>query len=382
MTGCRHFSGYKPCGLSENCDSACPHFSIARPYVLIVHLEALGAVLRATTVLPAIKARYPKSHITWVTQAPAQHLLKPNSLIDRVLTTSNEDLLALRALEFDLALVVDKSLKAAGVAQLARSKELRGFFADPKTGAILPANFEANELWELGLSNHKKFFVNKKPETQLITEAMGFSWQRDEYAVELTAQERQLAFKRRAEWSKSGELIIGLNTGCSGVIPYKRWTVDFHRELIAKLAQDQSVKIVLLGGPEDTERNREIAAGLPVMESPTDGGLRDGLTSVEACDIVVSGDSLGMHMGIALRKWVVAWFGPTCAHEIDLYDRGVHILADVPCGPCWKRSCSNPVMCYDQVPMAKVLEAIQKGREWKISSFKPRISATSSSASL
>ena len=47
---------------------------------------------------------------------------------------------------------------------------------------------------------------------------------------------------------------------------------------------------------------------------------------MNACDIVVSGDSLGMHMAIGLKKWVVAWFGPTCHQEIDLYDRGAKFL--------------------------------------------------------
>ena len=49
------------------------------------------------------------------------------------------------------------------------------------------------------------------------------------------------------------------------------------------------------------------------------------------CDVVISGDSLGMHMAIALSKHVVAWFGPTSPQEIDLYDRGVKLLADRLC---------------------------------------------------
>ncbi len=382
MTGCRHFSGYKPCGLNTHCNASCPHVSVARPYILIVHLEALGAVLRATALLPAIKLKYPRSHITWVTQNPAQNLLKPNQLIDRVLTTAPDDQLALKALKFDITLILDKSLKAAGVASLCSSTETRGFMVDRGTGAILPANPEAEELWELGLSNHKKFFVNQKPETQLLTESVGFQWNRAEYSLAISAQENLTAQTRRSEWAPSGETIIGLNTGCSGVITYKRWTVEYHRKLIAELATDPMLKIVLLGGPEDRLRNQEIAEGLAVISSPTNLGLRDGLASVQACDIIISGDSLGMHMGIALKKWVVAWFGPTCAPEIDLYGRGVKLQAAVPCSPCWKRSCSKTTMCYDQVPLNSVLAAIRKGREWKTSSSKQPISETSSLVSL
>ena len=34
-----------------------------------------------------------------------------------------------------------------------------------------------------------------------------------------------------------------------------------------------------------------------------------------------------MHMAIALRKHAVAWFGPTSAPEIDLYNRGVKLVS-------------------------------------------------------
>jgi heptosyltransferase-2 len=153
--------------------------------------------------------------------------------------------------------------------------------------------------------------------------------------------------------------------------------VDAHRRLIASL-KGLGVKIVLLGGPEDRLRNQQIAHGLQVISSPTDQGLRDGLISMDACDIVISGDSLGMHMGIALKKWVVAWFGPTCAHEIDLYDRGAYVLSTAPCSPCWKRSCNKNPMCYDLVDLNELIQGVKKGIQWLMSSSTPRLSVISS----
>lgn len=379
MTNCRFFSGYKPCGKHPQCADSCPHFATASPRILIVHLEALGAVLRATAILPALHRQYPKAHITWVTQAPADQLLKPNALIDRVLTTSANDQLVLRSLEFDLALVADKSLKAAGVLKLTRAQEVRGFIVDSKSGAILPANLEAEELWQIGLSDEKKFRSNQKPETQLLHEALALgAWLRDPYRVELSQDEQTLVERRRRQWSLGLQQIIGINTGCSGVIPYKRFTVSYQRDLVKALQAKFRQPIVLLGGPEDEARNQEIAHGLHVIASPTTLGLRDGICSVAACDVVISGDSLGMHMGIALKKWVVAWFGPTCAQEIDLYDSGEKLIAEVDCGPCWKRSCSKPTMCYDRVPIPAVIDATARGLNWKTSLSKQPFLATSS----
>ncbi len=365
VTGCRHFNGYKPCGKSEICDPLCPHLNVPTVRLLVVHLEALGAVMRSTALLPAMRRKYPGAHITWITQKPAQHLLTENPLIDRLLTTDQDDLLKLSALEFDIAFAVDKGLKTAGVLKLTRADITYGFIVDPQTGAVLPASDAAKELWEIGLSDRRKFFENKKAETQLAHEALELGpWLRDDYVLRLNESERHEAASRKQQWAPQGQTVIGLNTGCSGVIAYKKLTVEKHRELIEALQPVPGLKIVLLGGNEDSDRNRKIAQGLDVILSPTDRGLRDGIISVAACDTVVTGDSLGMHLAIALKKWTVAWFGPTCAHEIDLYDRGVRILTAASCSPCWKRSCERSTMCYDLVSVDEMTKAILEGTPW------------------
>lgn len=360
---CRHFSGYKPCGKSSVCDSSCPAKNIPAVSVLLVHLGALGAVVRSTTLLRAIKRKFPTAMITWVTDAPAHHLLNQHPAIDRVLTTSEADLLQLSALEFECAFVIDKSLKAAGVLQRANVDQVYGFKVHPKNGAILPATMAAEELWSLGLDNHKKFFQNQKPETQLMIEALELGpYQRDDYWLPLSLEEERRSQDRRVGWleTRNKKIVIGLNTGCSAVIPYKKLTIDFHREMICRIQRDfTDAVVVLLGGPEDSERNKAIAEGLPVIASETTSGLRDGLVSVAACDVVITGDSLGMHMAISQKKQVIAWFGPTCAHEIDLFDRGFKVLSQSPCSPCWKRTCEKSIMCYDQVSLEEIVHALK-----------------------
>ncbi len=383
---CRNFSGYKPCSKSDLCErSQCQFYHPVDKHILFVHLEALGAVLRSTSLLVAIKRMFPYSHLTWVTKAPAHRLLHNIPSIDRILTVSAEDLLALSNLRFELAFVLDKSLLAGGVLKQCQVDEVRGFLPN-STGAILPANPEAQELWELGLSNHKKFFVNQKSEQRLCHESLGLGeYRHDEYQVNLDAEESSLANARRKIWSPDGRPVIGINTGCSLNLPAKKLSVEGHKVLIAKILSDerlQDLPIVLLGGPEDMERNIAIARDFPVIVSPTQGGLRDGLVSVQACDLIFSGDSLGMHMAIALKKWVVAWFGPTCPQEIDLYGRGRKIIAKASCSPCWKKACDMKVMCYDQVDFEQVVQALAEGFEWRTSFSKLHFQGTSFSPSL
>ncbi len=340
---------------------------------MIVHLGALGAVVRATSLLSAVKMKYPNSHLTWVTDAPADRILAGHPGIDRVLTSGAEDILKLAALSFDFAFVIDKSLKAVGILKQTQVKKSFGFTADSKNGAIVPASKAATELWELGLSNEQKFFVNNKSEVQLMLEALELmpiqsvrlsidEIRRFEYQMPLNPSEENEVFARNQTWSRNlVQPVIGLNTGCSAVIPYKKLSVQYHRDLILRLKEKGFKNIVLLGGPEDTDRNRQISMGLDVVNSNTEGGLRDGLVSVAACDLVITGDSLGMHMAISQKKYVVAWFGPTCSQEIEFFGRGEAVLTKAGCAPCWKRTCDKSQMCYDQVVVQELLQSLNKG---------------------
>lgn len=362
MQNCRHFNGYKPCGKSASCDALCPEFRAVEKRALVIGLGAMGAVLRATAVLPALVKKHPGVQVTWMTERNTVPLLQNNPLINRVLTCTFEDVLKVEGQRFDLVFVMDKDPRVGGLLNRISWGKLYGFKTHPRYGVIVPAGIEAQELYQIGLSDQKKFYENTKSEIQLITEAFGLRWEKDPYVLQLSKSELLESENRRAKWLGSKAALVGLNTGCSPVIPYKKLTVKGHRRLIKEIQKAlPQVEIVLLGGPEDTERNKQIALGLNVWESPTQAGLRDGLVSVNACDLVFSGDSLGMHMAIALRKWVVAWFGPTCAQEIELYERGEKVITEAGCHPCWKRTCDQSPMCYDHVDLNTVVEAIERG---------------------
>ena len=73
--------------------------------------------------------------------------------------------------------------------------------------------------------------------------------------------------------------------------------------------------------------------------------------------VVVTSDTLGMHLAIALKKKIVALFGPTCPQEIDLYDRGVKLFTSAPCAPCYKQTCPDAV-CMKGIRPGRVLEEI------------------------
>ncbi|MEY4617140.1 MAG: hypothetical protein RJB66_2100 [Pseudomonadota bacterium] len=360
QAGCRFFNGYKPCQKNLTCNTHCPSLDIPEKSILLVHLGAMGAVLRSTALLRMIKRKYPSSFIIWVTEDHSRPLLENNPLVDKVLGLSARDQLILSSMAFDIGFFVDKSAEVAGLQALVNIEQSFGFTTNEKTGAIVPLNSSAQALWELGLDNHKKFFVNQRTELELISEALELPFANDEYLLALREGERDVSDQRRREWSQDGKFkLIGLNTGTSGVLPFKTIPIFIWRDIIARLNQERAFKVVLLGGSSDQERNQIIGSGHSVIQSPTNSGLRDGMCSIAATDVVITADSLGMHMAIALQKKIVAWFGPTCAHEMDLYGRGIKLKSSMACSPCWKRNCDQAQPCCDRIDTHEVVSSVK-----------------------
>lgn len=367
---CRYFNGYKPCVKHSHCNTDCPHLDIPAVSILIVHLGAMGAVLRSTALLHSIKRKYPSSLITWVTEENTKPLLSHNPLIDKVLSLTTRDLLALSGLKFDVGFFIDKSAEISGLIKLTQPLQQFGFTSQSENGAVIPLTNAAEELWELGLNNHKKFFQNQKTEVQLIAEALELPYQRDDYFVPLTVEEKALSQLRRRQWSQEGKkILIGLNTGTSGVIPNKTITIEMWNKIISQLTTKLNTitpnfQLVLLGGgKEDHSRNEIIAQQStmsfhPVLSSPTLKGLRDGFCSVNAMDLVITSDSLGMHMAIAFQKYVIAWFGPTCSQEIELFDRGVKVVSSMACSPCWNRNCLVAEPCNQSLDIEQIVKSV------------------------
>ncbi|MEI8024766.1 MAG: lipopolysaccharide heptosyltransferase family protein [Pseudomonadota bacterium] len=361
-TDCRHFNGYKPCQFKRSCTN-CPYFDQVRTRVVIVSLEAMGAVLRSTVLLKPIKEKYPGVHITWITLPMCSPLLQNNPDIDRIMVLSPKNHAAIQFLEFDVLFSVDKSIEAGALSASIRAEKKYGFGLDT-FGNIVPFSPHAQYQYDVGLNDELKFKINQMTENEQITRSMGLPFKRDEYILDLTREEKILVGERRAAILQGKSGIIGYNTGCSLLFPYKKFTVERGVQVISEWRNRfPDYAVALLGGPEDTSRQESMKSFFlddpMVVNTPTEDGLRSGILWMDTADVVLSGCSLGMHIAIGLKKKVVAWFGVSCIQEVDLYDRGVKIQSDVTCSPCWKKSCTNEPKCFDKVEPTLIGDAVQ-----------------------
>jgi ADP-heptose:LPS heptosyltransferase len=329
--------------------------------ILIVKLAAIGDVLRTTPLLGGLKRVYPQSHITWVVDQIALPLLKNNPQIDRLLPYEFSALLPLEVETFDLIIGLEKEPRGAALASKVKAPEKRGFGLDEK-GNVFPLNEASAYAFFLGLADEVKFYRNQKTYPELIFDIAEIEYRREEYLFHPAPEDLSFAQEFAGKAGvKKGETLIGLNTGAGGVFANKAWTIAGYVKLIAQLEKRPKTRILLLGGPQEKERNRRILrqASKKTIDGGSENTLGQFAALINLCDLVVTGDTTALHLAVGMKKKVVAIFGPTCAQEIELYGRGVKVVTPLSCAPCYRRVCSLSPNCMEAISAEEVMEKIK-----------------------
>lgn len=357
---CALFRGDKPCRARRLC-GGCPEYDPlgAKTKVLILKCRAQGDVLRTTALLPGLERKYPRSHVTWLVDAESVDLLAGNPLVTSVLPLGLEAVLSLEVREFDVLVCLDKEPGITALATKVQAARKFGFGMNVH-GNLAAFNEASSYAVRLGIDDGLKYRTNRKTYQEIAAEVAEVDYARDEYVFELGDEAKRKAREfMKAHGVDPSRPAVGLNTGAGTKFETKQWPLGHYRELIRGLAEELGANVFLLGGPREEALNTALAAGAPprVYNTGNDHDLPDFAGFVSLMNVVVTSDTLGMHLAIALKKKVVALFGPTCPQEIDLYDRGVKIFAGAPCAPCYKQTCLDTV-CMKGIRPGRVLEEV------------------------
>ncbi len=366
---CKNYSGYKPCKPYYNClENGCADPDAAMgTKILIISLDALGNVLDNTPILHAIKRKYPVSTIHWMTMPNAEKIMYYNQFIDKLFLWTDESRMIVRNIEYDIVMNADKSMYACAFANEVNAKKKVGFVLN-EDGKIVPANESAMYSYILGIDDQKKFRENKRSGVDIIHEVFELEYKRDRYVFNFSGEEKEFieSYKKSIGYDPK-KVYAGFNTGCSELFPNKKMTVEQHITLITNILKNPNVDVMLLGGREDTERNEQIYNAFNaeqkkrIINTPSTEGIRRGACYMSIPDIVISGDSFGMHLAIALQKYIISWYGLSCWEEIELYDYGIKIFQkDLECSPCWKRVCPNNLECISMIDLDLIVDTVNK----------------------
>ena len=363
-TDCRKFPGDRPCKphkergkVCETCDEYLP----VKHKTLLIKLDAIGDVLRTTCILPSIKKKFPDTEIKWLTKRNAEDLFINNELVNEVLIYEEPGtIIKLSVEEFDLVINLDPSPLSSAIAGYSRGKVKYGFGFNSK-GKVYPFNIEAQEWFEMGAFDYLKK-ANKKTYQQIIHEICSFEYNKQEIILNL--DNNHIRFRDNfIEKNNLGDykLIIGINASASNRWQFKKWRFEGYFELLKKISSTYKCKILLYGGPDAAEINKKLLkAGENIIDTGSNNILRQFIALMDIPHILITGDTLALHVATALKKKVICLLGPTSSTEIEDYGRITKIIPDMDCLVCYKNTCDFNPNCMDLISVDMVFNALKK----------------------
>ena len=358
---CKFFLGDRPCVWHKQTGvlCTCDRYEKVEERLLVVKLDAMGDVLRSTALLPPLAEAHPRAAITWITRKESVPLLQRNPYVAEVLEVGPEALVHLQTRTFDRVINLDASRISAALATAARSTRKDGFVLDEQ-GTVKPTNDAARRWLEAGIFDDIKR-QGASTYQDRMAEILGLAGRTHRYVFELADNE---VTRAKAHLESIGldfrRPVIGLNTGAGGRWPLKQWREDGYLELVSRIHRREDVQFLLLGGPAEQERNDRLkhASSVRLLDPGCDNTIRHFAALLSHCDIAVTGDTLAMHLSLALGKRTVVLFGPTSAAEIELYGLGEKVVPDMTCLSCYKTSCDFVPNCMDLISTEMVEQAV------------------------
>lgn len=278
---------------------------------------SLGDVFRHTVLLH----HYHNYDVTWLTSEAAIPLLRDTPRIKELLIYHEKIHKELENRHFDEILCLEKASPLCRLADSIPHHQRFGF--GNKGNSIHPHPGAESAM---AIANGHHHFL---PIQALLFEMVNDYWQGQDYVLD---------YKPRP----LPKFDVGLNYLVGSKWPNKVWPMRRWKELDRTLKQ-QGISTSWQEGARD---------------------LQAYMDWIAAAKVIVTCDSLGMHLGLAMQKQVIALFGPTPSEQIHMYGRGIILSAEWACPhiPCMNPEClqerdkANPASqpCMDNIMPSNV----------------------------
>jgi len=280
---------------------------------------SLGDVLRSTVLLPLFR----DAHVTWLVDEKAAALLKGNRYIDRIMPYDLTTVLQLRAERFDTIINLEKVGGICALADSLNAWRRYGFRFDPEAGAAEAYDGSQHAL-EI-CKNHGDKRSNARCWEEVLFDMVGEKWK---------GEMPTLGYRPSSKEVND----IGFNNHVGEKWPIKAWPAEFWGELEEML---------------DRKYTLSWQQGLSSIE--------EYIEWINSCRLIVTNDSLGLHIAHALGKRIVSLFGPTVASEVYVKN-GVKLLPEktFDCLPCLSTTCTEQKPCMYWIRPRTVYENVEK----------------------
>jgi len=302
-----------------------------QPRILIVRVSALGDIVFATSLLEGLRARFPAAYIAWLAQDGFAPILEGDARLDEVIRVPGSVYGAfwrwprlrreLGARHFDWVIDGQGLLKTRLLARLVPGAVRIGFESKEPGRSWMDHVFpKGGDLRDI--SSEYRYLAE-----QITGQPSGAPRLLPTGAVRA----------RVADAMRARGLAPGFVALCPFTTrPQKHWFEDRWPPLAALLAAPGGPPCVLFGGPGDRDAAQRIFAGLPQGSVNLVGEtkLSDLPAWLEQAGLVIGVDTGLTHIGIAMRRPVVALFGSTCPYTQGAQSPLRVAYEPLPCSPC------------------------------------------------
>ena len=270
---------------------------------------SLGDVLRTTPILEALKEKYPKSQIIFLTDNKAKELVENNPYIDTLLIWDEFIGFLLLREKFDVVINLEKHPGICALADMIDAWQKFGF----RLGSNLEIAEYEKSVSFIDYINNKQ--LKKDYWQKVLIEHLGIKWKGQRYSLGYRATTKEI-------------FDIGLNYQVGSKWPTKAMSKEKWEKLYDKLTS--------CGFKVDWQR------GL--------SNLKEYMDWINSCKVIITQDSLGLHLAMALNKKVVGLFGPTDYKEIYPYGDVKFLTPKTDCHkiPCYQPNCDHKRFCMDE----------------------------------
>jgi heptosyltransferase II len=328
--------------------------------VLLLAMMPIGDTLFATPTIRAIRDCYPKAWIIALVHSTTAELARCVPGIDEVLVLPTGPdwqgsrrllrfLRELHTMRFDAS--VDFTSPTYGWISVAAGISRQGYMKFDRLWWCLPGN---HTRWRSQHATHHYY--------ECARELALPPWGEVHHALRLRLprEERDWARSYLAEHGvqAGGPPIIAIHPGGAGLNGIKRWPAERFAEVSDTLSERWNARILLLGGPDETDLARAVAVKMRSTPLTVAGepSLLASFALIEACDLYIGNDSGLLHAAAALGTPYVGIYGPTSPanfHPVPTWkDQGLIVLPPISCSEpyhfvggdlLWKRPCCQGV---------------------------------------
>jgi ADP-heptose:LPS heptosyltransferase len=313
--------------------------------ILIVKLGALGDVVNTLPLAISLKKHF-DARIHWITEPLSFPLLARHSHVDRVILFDRshwmkslpEVMGEIRGQRFDLALDLQRLVKSSVLCMAASAGRRIGFDA-----------LRCKEMtWIMPFER----IAPADPGNHMVTQYLDFA---RHLGIEPGDPQWNIPAGDAPPRSLPQDYAV-LNIGATK--PANRWSAQGFSLLARLIMERYSIRCVLTGGRQDMQTAAQVMAlaEVPVVNLVGRTTIPQLISVLSGARAVVSCDTGPMHLAVALGREVVALFGPADPRRTGPY-RGQVVRASLPCAPCNRKTCGNPV-CMEAITPEDVLEKI------------------------